>query len=237
MNIIKNKSIDLLSLKTEDEILNKKIEFILKIILDSEYYIIYINSLQLKSIKILLNYYKYFVYDSKKEEIKELEIILNTKKINVNIKNIKNFLKDLETAKIMNIRKPIINYLLNVKLKDEKFYNKVEFEKILNTFEWENLEKMIKDKKIKNMRKDLKNALIHYFNDINNKEILLQIFDKDVIEFFIQKTKEKNQNIIKSVKSKESNNKDLNTDLISKDKNITIVSCKLFIKLILINYR
>ena len=55
-----------------------------------------------------------------------------------------------------------------------------------------------KRKKIKKMRKDLKELLIYYFNNIENRESLLKIFNQDVIEYFI-KENEKNNEIILNV--------------------------------------
>ena len=54
----------------------------------------------------IFEYYKEFLFESKKEEIKEIKSLLQKKKINMNLKK---YLKDYEIAKKINIRKPIIN--------------------------------------------------------------------------------------------------------------------------------
>ena len=225
LNIFKNKINDLLVLKTEDKILNSKIEYLFETILDSKYYFFFINATQLKTLETLLEYYKFFLFESKKEEIKEIEKILNTKNF---IGYMKNFVNDLEKAKILNIRKPIINYLFNIKIKNGQYFEKSEKEINIISEEYMNLEKMIKEKKIKNIKKNLKIALLKYFDDINNKEILLKIFEEDIIEYFILQNKEKlNLNKPKCVESNEYNNKiDVNSDLVSKTKNSTKISSK-----------
>ena len=148
-----------------------------------------------------------------------------------------NILKDLENAKIMNIRKPIINYLFNIKLKNGQYYDKNEKEIKKESEEWMDLEKRIKEKKIKNIKKNTKIDLVQYFIDINNKDTLLQIFEENIIEYFILENKEKiNLKKIESVKANESKNIDFNPDLTTKAKNSTKISSKLIIKLILIIY-
>ena len=238
LNILKNNTNDLLILKTGpgDELLNSKIEFIIKSILDSEYYFtIYKNLPQLKSLENILEYYKFFLFESKKKEITEIEKILKTK--NIKYESMNNILKDLENAKIMNIRKPIINYLFNIKLKNGQYYDKNEKEINKESEEWMDIEKRIKEKKIKNIKKNTKIDLVQYFIDINNKDTLLQIFEENIIEYFILENKEKiNLKKIESVKANESKNIDFNPDLTTKAKNSTKISGKLIIKLILIIY-
>ena len=236
LNILKNNTNDLLTLKIGDELLNSKIEFIFKSILDSEYYFtIYKNLPQLKSLENILEYYKFFLFESKMEEITEIENIFKTK--NIKYESMNNILKDLENAKKMNIRKPIINYLFNIKLKNGQYYDKNEKEINKESEEWMDLEKRIKEKKIKNIKKNTKIDLVQYFIDINNKDTLLQIFEENIIGYFILENKEKiNLKKIESVKANESKNIDFNPDLTTKAKNSTKISSKLIIKLILIIY-
>ena len=67
-------------------------------------------------------------------------------------------------------------------------------ETIMNEYiiKWDELEKIINDKKLKKMKKNHKKILTKYFNDNNNKEILLKIFKQDDIDFFLQETNLKN---------------------------------------------
>ena len=83
----------------------------------------------------------------------------------------------------MNIKFPLINYLFNIQ-NDEGKTIKAESEVEEKFKRYEAIEKMIKDKKIKKMRKEDKNKIFKYFNDENNKTILLGIFELDVYEVF-----------------------------------------------------
>ena len=58
-----------------------------------------------------------------------------------------------------------------------------EFEKYIK--QWNESEKLINDKRINKIKN--KKYLFTYFNDINNKNFLLQIFDKPKIDHFIEK--------------------------------------------------
>ena len=49
-------------------------------------------------------------------------------------------------------------------------------------------EKLIKDRKIKKMRKNFKLFISEIFSNRNNKELLLEIFEQDDIDFFLEKT-------------------------------------------------
>ena len=129
----------------------------------------------------ILNYYKSFLFETKKNEIILIE---NYFKNNTELINYEQYLQDLENAKKMNDKYDIINYLYESKSKDK---NIQKTEKELNVIikSWEGLEKQIKDKKIKKMRKDDKEKLYKYFNDINNKVSLLKIFNQESIDYFI----------------------------------------------------
>lgn len=85
----------------------------------------------------------------------------------------------------MNIKFPLINYLFNVQNEEGKM-TKTESEMKEKLQRYEVIEKMIKDKKIKKMRKEDKNKIFNYFNDQNNKSILLEIFGKDAYEFILK---------------------------------------------------
>ena len=69
---------------------------------------------------------------------------------------------------------------------------------------------MINEKKTKKLKKNLKFSLINYFNDRNNKELLLKILGEDNYNYnyFIQTDskymKKKNQDIL--IKDKPNNN-------------------------------
>ena len=131
-------------------------------------------------LKEILKYYKDFLFESKSEEIKELENAIRNEEVQ---NNCKQYLKDLKEAQKMNDRYLIIKYIFDEKKKDNQ-KSENEFKKIVK--EWENFEKFISERKIKKMRKQDKSILFNYFINDNNKEILLKIFKKDDIDYFVK---------------------------------------------------
>ena len=83
----------------------------------------------------------------------------------------------------MNKRSDIINYLLN-----EDNNNKAKNEEyIKKTCErWKNIEQQIKDQKTIKIPKHNRELLIKYLNNENNKNKLLRIFDKEILNSFIE---------------------------------------------------
>ena len=159
----------------------KKIEYIIKILTNSEYYYKKYIQFSVEPLRIILFYYKHFLFESKREDINIIEEIIKTKK---NIAN-KNYLEDLDIAKEMEIKFPVIKYLFDLKrLTDNIPVNENEFKNCIEG--WEKIEQMIKTKKIKKMSKNNKIPLINYFHDINNKEIILKIFGQDSYDYFIK---------------------------------------------------
>ena len=121
--------------------------------------------------------------------------ILKKKKIMENNEvDYKEYLIDLEKAKNMNIRLGIINSIYEFKFKNEE-KKEVNMKECISI--WPDIEKSIKDKKLKKLKKDIKGILIKYFNDENNKNILLRIFKEDEIDNFKENmAKEKKENIV-----------------------------------------
>ena len=154
-----------------------KLDFIVKSLTDSEYYI-KIPQKDLIQLKEILNYYKTFLFESKREDINLIEDAIKNNNLNYKI-----YLKDYDIAKKINIRLPLINNCFNTNnLKTEnEFNNAIEV--------WNNIEKMIREKKIKKIRKDIKILLNKYINDENNMDILLKIFSQDIIDFYINEFK------------------------------------------------
>ena len=180
-----NNLIILLNLK--DNIIREKIEYLLKMIPDSEFY--YIKHLKYREINLLkevLQYYKNFLFESKEEDIKEIEKIIEKKTVK---ENIQKYLKDLEIAKKMNERLPIITNLYKLDNKDQDNLNN---EKEMNKYveAWLIVEKAINGKKIKNIKNKQKISLIKFFLDKNNEETLLKIFSKDIYDYFIEENLE-----------------------------------------------
>ncbi len=103
------------------------------------------------------------------------------------IKEKEHYIKDFELAKKANKTLKIIQYLYTFRFPDEKQSEK----NILKLLEdWKTFEMMIKGKKVdKKFPKYIKMKLYNYFQDINNKEVLLEIFNQEDIDYFINNTK------------------------------------------------
>ena len=145
------------------------------------------NYWNFSGLKEVLIFYKEYYFESKINDIKLIEedLLYNKKG------NYYKYLKDYDIAKEMNKRTPIIKYLYNSKIEEEKIKTEEDF--IEEVKLWEILEKMIKKKQIKKIKKiypQILNRLIDYFSYKNNKEILLKVFNKDIYEYF------KNSNFI-----------------------------------------
>ena len=131
------------------------------------------NNLEIREI---LNYYKNFLFESKK---KDIELIENAKKDFSTELNLEEYLKDLDVAKKMNNRYFIIDRIYNSKYKKiGKKENKLN--EVVKC--WENYEKMINDKKFKKMRLHDQLIIFQSFRDINNKDSILNIFKKETIQ-------------------------------------------------------
>lgn len=182
INIINNNLLQLSSINIDFD--SNKLEYVINAITDSEYYFNKFLKFKSEHIIEILNYYKKYFFQSKQISISLIEDSIQNK--NPNIKGI--FIKDLDIAKKMNDRYPIIKYLFNLEIKEKKIpETEKELKKCVE--EWENLEKMIKKKKTKKIIKSNKINLINYFNDKNNKDILLKIFEKDAYDSFIEENK------------------------------------------------
>ena len=165
--------------------IKERFEFNIKFILDSNYYYnLYLNNKNEPNlyIKIILEYYKNYFFESKKNDINEIQ--------NGSF-NFQNHMKELNKAKIMNEKYCIIDFIFIYKYRgEEKTEEKIQIVAKL----WEDLEKMIKDKKIKKIRRDYKIMLGLFFDDIKNKDLLLKILGEDSYEFF----KKESSKIIKT---------------------------------------
>ena len=159
-----------------DEPLKERANFVIRKLVDIDYYFDNGNSESKKKLEIILEYYKEILFDSKKKEIELFENIIKTnKKIDDDL------LKDYETAKKI----PIIKYLYdNDKMKKKK----KKSEKIMKEFveSWNNLEKFIREGKIEKIKADKRRLIYNYIiKDENNKNIFLQIFDENIFANFI----------------------------------------------------
>ena len=159
-----------------DNAIKERFDFNLKFILDSDYYYnLYLNNKN-EDIKIILEYYKKYCFESNKNEIKDIKGCIS---------HFQRYIKDLDKIKKMVDEYCIVEYIFNYKYNGE-VKTEIKIQEVAQT--WKFLKKMIKDKKIKKMRKDDKLMLRKYFDDINNKELLLKIFGEDCYEFFIKES-------------------------------------------------
>ena len=250
IDIINHKLDQFLPLKVNDNDIKIRVEYLLKVISDLEYYFIkYLKYSKIRPLEIVLNYYKEYCFESKKNEIKIIEEILNNNCNNDN--NYEQYLKDLEIAKKMNKRIIIIKNLYNFK-KGENSENQLN----IYVSQFMNIEKMINEKKVKKIKKEIKINLIKFFNNENNKELLLEIFSKDIYDFFINTNIDflnenednkdnkdnkdiKDNNINKEIENNSINEiKSENSIFQTKVPKSTNITGKLFlIKLIFKNYR
>ena len=163
-----------------------RFEFVLKSLTDTKYYYDKFIQYRLKQLKEILLYYKNYLFESKKDEIIFLNRILKDNDNNYFTNNLTVILNDYNLAKKMNKRYAIINYLYKNKKKilNNKDIEEKELNKII--FDWNNAENIIKEKNEKELNKinnDDKLILINYFNNIEHKDILLNIFNQDQYEF------------------------------------------------------
>ena len=149
----------------------------------------------------VLNYYKRYFFESKREDIKLIEDYIQDGKGELKPE----YLNDINIAKKMNDRFQIINFMF-IKLHNENKRNETEFNKVV--YDWNLIEKMINDKKVKKMQINYKKILAEYFLDENNKESLLKIFNEDSYEFF----KMISQNLVNEKKERNKENIDENID-------------------------
>ena len=182
IKLIKN-NFNQLCIFTKDSIKNK-IDYVIKTLTDSDFYYNKYLNFNVQPLLEVLNYYKNYFPETKRQDIDIIDKMIKNNKINGEI----NYLLDYDIAKSMNIKYPIINYIFYLKIKYENFKTTEEdFNKSIQI--WEKLEKIIKTKKIKKIVKSLKIGLINFFNDINNKEILNNFFEKDILDYFIKENK------------------------------------------------
>ena len=136
---------------------------------------------QKKKYKEILEYYNDYFPESKKNDIKLIE-----QKLEKNEEIDEKYLNDYESIEKMNLRKPMIEYLI----KKSNFLNsEKEIEKIIN--KWNNIEKIINNKKIRDST-DIVEDIFEFFIRQENKEYLLKVFSKEIYDY--------NLEVIKSIK-------------------------------------
>ena len=166
------KSDELFNFKITKDKNYSKLEYILRMMLDSDFYF----KDQLEKLKEILIYFKNFLFESKKEDIDIIENIIKNNK-----KEYFQYLYYYDTAIKMNIRKDIINYLFDLNNNNDES----EIKKSVN--KWNTIELQINEKKIEEIDKNIKELLINYFKDPNKQKELNKIFNQDAIKYFNNK--------------------------------------------------
>ena len=176
IKLIKNDLEKIILLK-DDKNIKLRIEYIIEIFTDLKYYFLkYIEYIK-NSLNEILNYYKIFLFESKKEDIILLE---NEIKKNRAIEY-KKYISELNTAKKLNKRAFIIKHLISKKNQG------LENELKENIEHWEDFEKKINEKKYSEINENKTNEIIiQFFSDENNEKSLLNIFNENIYTNFIE---------------------------------------------------
>ena len=193
-----------------------KIEYNIKSITNDNYFQKLENYfLSKKKFKLdkILNYYKYFKFKTKKNEIIEIEKILqdfNDNKITINSFIINHSQKYAEYLKdYVNAEKYEYNgvFIYNCALVMFKKLNEDKMEHYIKN--WDLIVSKINNKQYI-LRNDLKNKLIMLFNEEKNKENLRKLFSEDIINSFLNHFNSGkcniNGNIIKKVEEEKNMN-------------------------------
>ena len=147
---------------------------------------------QKQKCKEILKYYNDYFPESKKNDIKLIEQILEQ-----NEEIDEKYLIDYECIKKMNLRRPMIEYLIK---KCNMLNHQKEIEKIVN--KWNNIEKIINNKAIRDST-DIVEDIFEFFIKKENKECLLKVFSKEIYDYSMEE--------IKSIKS-QTNSNNLNNE-------------------------
>ena len=180
--------------------INQKIEYIILKSIDSNFYSIKYYENIYEILNEVLKYYEECFFESKIEDIKIIKEIIKNKEVNY-----EKYLEDYEKAKKINERIPIINYIYNLENK-RKLRNENNFQKAM--LKLDNFEKMIKEKKLE---KEYGEMMTNFIKEENNNKILSKILNKNEYDYFINYIKENINNI--------NNNKNVNEFIINESKN------------------
>ena len=212
-----------LSYNEKNENLKRKFEYIIKKLVDSDFYFKIIPESDINKLKEVLDYYNNFLFQTKKEDINIINNIIENKKGY----NYKKYLMSYEESTYINKinkRASIIKYLFN-KINNNK--NIDNEEKEINKYIeiWNNIENNIKKKTINNLDKNIKLILLEYFQNKDNKNILMNIFTEEEFVYFnkerelLNENNKSKENNKENKIDKESNKSDKNTNQIAKESN------------------
>ena len=180
--------------------MQNKLDYILKRIFDSKYYFSkYIQIYIMPKLKSVLEYYKTFLFISKRKDISILEEIINNKKKYEQEHQI--YLEDFKISLKMNERYPIINYFMTLD-KEKPLFNEETIKFYTN--KWEILEKKIREKKLEELEEKDTFSLNTFFNLEKNQKIFIKIFNIELYNWLKEK--------IKDIKNKSNNTKCINLE-------------------------
>ena len=165
-----------------NESIKERLEYILEMITDSKYYFLkYIEYIKNK-LREILNYYETFLFDTKKSDIINIKKEIEKNKLI----NYQDYLFDLNEAVKYNKRASIITFIYNRKIQ-KKIFPECENSLKLCIKDWDILEEMINNRKYEDIiNNDNMELLIEYFLDENKKDSLLQIFNKEIYDNFME---------------------------------------------------
>ena len=190
----------------KEEPSKERTNFVIRKLVDVDYFFENGYSESKKKLEIILEYYKEILFESKKDEITLIENIINT---NQKIDN--NLLKDYNKAENIHNKIPIIKYLYENDNKVKK--KKKKTEKVMKEVveSWNNMEKFIREQKIQKIKADKRKLIYNYIiNNEENKNIFLKIFGEDIYYNFI--------NINESLEPKNVKHEDKNQKIAEKQQ-------------------
>jgi hypothetical protein len=159
--------------------IESRVIYIIKALTDSPYY--YFKFIKYRMNEIL-NYYKFFYYKSKEEDIKIIEEEIQ----NGGLNKCEKYLSEFNEAKKMNKRTSIIKYLYDKNQLSNNGNNNNNFDIFIDL--WKSLEKNINERAYNKIEIEHKQMLIEYFMNENNRGTLMEIFDINIYDDFIDKT-------------------------------------------------
>ena len=196
-----------------------KIEYIIKKLINSEYYISLLNKFIFNFLNEILQYYEYYLLKTKEKEIKLIKVIIDRTKDNDSnydfslidfILPYDDLLKDYNRAKTDNNYIYALNLLFfddkNIKNNENKIAEKKEF-----------FIKFILAQKFNKLRPNDKNKLAEFFID-ENKEEISKRYNKSLYDFYSEKIKE-----YKSQKKKKKSNDNNSSNLFNTEKKLLTV--------------
>ena len=129
----------------------------------------------------IYTYYKNYCFESKKNDISKINDFLRN---NTDLIELNKYIKDLNLAKKMNIKFPLIKYIFNYDEKNGKDEGKLKS----YIKELDEIGKKLIDKK--ELDDNIKIKIFKFFDTERKEKKFNDIFNKDAFNFFIEKKKE-----------------------------------------------